>query len=112
MNLYEIMHIIDPALSEEELEKEIEKLKSDITGRGGNILDLDEIGRRQLAYEIKKRTDGVYLLINAELPPEAIAPLKDELRLRESILRTLIIRRKPQEIKTDQKEKAAQTQES
>ena len=68
MKKYELMYILMPTLSEEELEKENEKLQKLLTDNGAQITGVNKWGRRDLAYEIKKQTKGYYVVVelNAE----------------------------------------------
>ena len=68
MKKYELMYILMPTLSDEELEKENEKLQKLLTDNGAQITGVNKWGRRDLAYEIKKQTKGYYVVVelNAE----------------------------------------------
>ena len=68
MKKYELMYILMPTLSDEELEKENEKLQKLLTDNGAQITGVSKWGRRDLAYEIKKQTKGYYVVVelNAE----------------------------------------------
>jgi small subunit ribosomal protein S6 len=99
LNLYEAMYLVDPALNEQEVEALAERLKSEITARGGEIVDLHHLGKKRLAYSVKKRRDGFYLLIFFRIPPGKISELTAGYSLNEAILRFLFIRRKEGELK-------------
>jgi len=94
MRKYEMMVIIDPELKEEEIKNNIEKLKEIINkNEKGEIESIDEWGKRELAYEIKHRREGYYVIYYFESEPEILEDLKKELRLNKSFLRGLIVRR-------------------
>jgi small subunit ribosomal protein S6 len=59
---------------------------------GGSVEKLDVWGRRRLAYEIAKNTEGIYAVIDLQATPAAVAELDRQLRLNESVLRTKVIR--------------------
>jgi small subunit ribosomal protein S6 len=59
---------------------------------GGSVEKLDVWGRRRLAYEINKKTEGIYAVIDLQTTPETVAELDRQLRLNESVLRTKVIR--------------------
>jgi small subunit ribosomal protein S6 len=59
---------------------------------GGSVEKLDVWGRRRLAYEIAKKTEGIYAVIDLQATPAAVAELDRQLRLNESVLRTKVIR--------------------
>ncbi|RKY98555.1 MAG: 30S ribosomal protein S6 [Candidatus Hydrothermota bacterium] len=94
MRKYEMMVIIDPELKEEEIKNNIEKLKGIINkNEKGKIESIDEWGKRELAYEIKRKREGYYVIYYFESEPEILEDLKKELRLNKSFLRGLIVRR-------------------
>ena len=98
LNLYEAMYLVNPALSEQEVEALAERLKSEITERGGEIVDVQHLGKKRLAYMVKKRRDGFYFLIYFRIPPGKISELTSGYSLNESILRFLFIKRKEGEL--------------
>ncbi len=98
LNLYEAMYIMDPALSEQEVESLAERLKSEILERGGDIVDVQHLGKKRLAYPIAKKRDGFYCLFYFHLAPDRLSELKSGYRLMDSILRFLILRKKEQEL--------------
>ncbi|OGO09608.1 MAG: 30S ribosomal protein S6 [Chloroflexi bacterium RBG_13_66_10] len=91
MRNYEVAYITDPDLDEASLTALEEKVKGWIEATGGRVVKVDRWGKRRLAYPIKKRMDGFYYFFQAELPPQASAPLERDLRLSEQVLRFMII---------------------
>ncbi len=89
---YELMAIFAPELEEDAVEKEIEKLKQDISSRNGEVEKVDNWGKRKLAYEIKKKKEGTYVVLNFSLPPSEVNNFKNNLKLNENILRFMIIK--------------------
>ncbi len=98
VNLYEAMYIVDPTRSEQEVEAATERLKSEIVGKGGAIVDVQHLGKKRLAYPIKKMKDGFYVLLYFRLAPAQISELKAGYRLNESILRFLMLRRRKSQL--------------
>lgn len=91
-NLYEGMYILSATLSEDARHKALEKIKSGITERGGEILKLHDQGRRRLAYEIQRRREGYYYLIYFNIRPNAINELWREYHLNEDLIRFITLR--------------------
>jgi small subunit ribosomal protein S6 len=90
---YEIMVILDGGLEERTVAPSLDTYLSNvIRSSGGSVEKIDVWGRRRLAYEINKRTEGIYAVIDLEATPAAVAELDRQLRLNESVLRTKVIR--------------------
>lgn len=88
---YELTVIISSDLSEFDAGKAIDKIKSSITGKGGEIIKASDWGKRQLAYVIKGNEYGFYHTLVFNLPPEAVASLTRELELSPETLRYVLI---------------------
>jgi small subunit ribosomal protein S6 len=86
---YETIIVIDSLLKLEEIEGIINKYERFISANGGQIETVDRWGKRRLAYEIKKRQYGFYVLIRFDAPPGMIKQLDREYRLNEYLLRTM-----------------------
>lgn len=92
MNKYEVAVILNPNLDEETVESEYNLVK-DLFERNGATLDkVDDWGKRRLAYEIDKLNEGYYRFFTILAESDAPAQIEARLRLRESIIRYLIIR--------------------
>jgi small subunit ribosomal protein S6 len=89
---YEIMVILDPNLEERTVAPSIDQYLNVIRNAGGSVEKLDVWGRRRLAYEINKKAEGIYAVIDLQASPEAVAELDRQLRLNELVLRTKVIR--------------------
>ena len=87
MGKYETIFVIDSLLKTEEIENIITKYEKFISANGGKIEIIDRLGKRRLAFEIKKRQYGFYVLIRFDGLPSMIKALEREYRLNESILR-------------------------
>jgi small subunit ribosomal protein S6 len=86
------MVILDGGLEERTVAPSLDKYLNVIRTSGGSVEKLDVWGRRRLAFEIDKRTEGIYAVIDVQATPEAVAELDRQLRLNESVLRTKVIR--------------------
>jgi small subunit ribosomal protein S6 len=91
MKNYELMTIFKPNLDAEEVDKVIEKISSIVTDFGGNIVSVDKSGRKKLAYEIQNFRDGFFATTILALPADKVAEFKRQLRLTDSILRTMFM---------------------
>jgi small subunit ribosomal protein S6 len=89
---YEIMVILDPSLEERTVNPSLDTYLNVIRTAGGSVEKLDVWGRRRLAYEIAKKSEGIYAVIDLQATPAAVAELDRQLRLNESVLRTKVIR--------------------
>ncbi|MCD6277802.1 30S ribosomal protein S6 [candidate division WOR-3 bacterium] len=92
MRKYEGMIIIDPKLEEEKIKEKIEDVKK-IIEKKGKIEKIDEWGKRQLAYPIKKREEGYYLVIEFEADGSVIQDLRKYMDIGTDYLRYMFIRR-------------------
>jgi small subunit ribosomal protein S6 len=92
MRHYEVMVILDPDLEERTVAPSLEQFLGVIRQAGGSVEKLDIWGRRKLAYEIKKKAEGIYAVIDVTSEPAAVQELDRQLRLNESVLRTKVIR--------------------
>lgn len=93
MNKYESIFILKPNLNKEEMEKTSSAIIDVITKNGGTVENKEEMGLRQLAYEIKREKQGHYLLVRFTTVPKAISDMEKIYKLNESILRTQIFNR-------------------
>lgn len=89
---YELMYIIDPNLSEEETAAVVEKFKA-LVEQNGTLEEMEEMGKRKLAYEINYISEGYYVLVKFTSGPDFPAELDRVLGITDGILRSLITRR-------------------
>ena len=87
---YETVIVLSMTLGEEGIASTIEKFKNMIA-QNGTLGEIDEWGKRRLAYEINKETEGYYVLINFESPKDFPAELDRVYKITDGILRTLIV---------------------
>lgn len=92
MTKYEIMYIIRPTLEEEARKALIEELNTIFTSRNSEVRKVDEWGMRDLAYEIDKHTKGYYVVLDVTANDEARTEFDRIARIREDVLRYLIIK--------------------
>ena len=91
MRNYEIMFIVRPTLTEEEIKEVAENFQNVLTNNGANVTNFKEMGQRELAYEIKKYKNGYYFLINLEASDDKAIKEFDRLALISSdVIRHLI----------------------
>jgi len=90
---YETVVVIDPLAEEGVADKHLGKVRELIGSKGGNVLKVEEWGKRRLAYSIKHRREGTYYLVEFEGQGETVAALDQYYRIQESILRYLTIAR-------------------
>ena len=89
---YELMYIINPNLSEEETAAVVEKFKA-LVEQNGTLEEMEEMGKRKLAYEINYISEGYYVLVKFTSGPDFPAELDRVLGITNGILRSLITRR-------------------
>lgn len=89
---YELMVILDPELDERQVTPNLDKFLKVITNDGGSIDNVDVWGRRRLAYEIKKKSEGIYAVVDFHASPATAAELDRQLGLNEVVLRTKVMR--------------------
>jgi len=85
------MSIAQPGLDEEGLNGLAERIQQTITNNGGEIVKVEQMGRRRLAYPIKRQREGYYILVHARLNVTAIAELDRFCKLSDDILRYLLL---------------------
>jgi len=89
---YELMVILDPEIDERTVAPSLDKFLNVIRGDGGTIENIDIWGRRRLAYEIQKKSEGIYAVVNFTATSESTVELDRQLKLSEAVLRTKVLR--------------------
>lgn len=92
MTNYELVVILSPELTDDGVSGFIEKLKGLVNSIGGSVEETVDWGRRKLAYPIKRRTEGNYVLAKVKLQPSSTKDLEGSLRLWEEVLRHLLVK--------------------
>ena len=92
MREYELMVILDPSIDERTVAPQMEKYLEQVTANGGSVEKVDIWGKRRLAYDILKRSEGIYVVIDMTTTPEIALEINRLMTLNESILRTKLLR--------------------
>ena len=92
MRHYEIMIILDPETDERTANATLEKLLQVVPSSGGAVDKIDIWGKRRLAYDIKKKSEGFYVVVDMTTTPEIAQELDRQLGLNETVLRTKLLR--------------------
>jgi small subunit ribosomal protein S6 len=89
---YEIMFIVRPDVEEADLDKLIEGFSSNITNGGGEVKSVEKMGRRRLAYTVRKFNDGFYVLLNVAAAGSLITEIERRLRVSEQVIKFITVR--------------------
>lgn len=89
---YEMMVIFDPTLDERTIAPSLDTLLNVVREEGGKVDKVDVWGKRRLAYEIKKNSEGIYTVVDVNCEPATVQELDRLLTLNESVLRTKVLR--------------------
>ena len=92
MRRYELMVILDPDLEERTVAPSLDQFLTVVTSGGGTVEKVDIWGRRRLAYEIAKKTEGIYAVVDLHAEPATVKELDRQLNLNEAVLRTKVMR--------------------
>ena len=89
---YELMFIVRPDMTEEDQDKLISTLESSVTSSGGAIKNVERMGKRRLAYVVKRFHDGIYILLTLEGSGGLVQELERRLRVSEPVIKFLTVR--------------------
>ncbi|MBP6963339.1 MAG: 30S ribosomal protein S6 [Armatimonadetes bacterium] len=89
---YEVLYIVHPDLTDEQITPITEKYKAVVEGQGGEVESINRWEKRRLAYEVKGQMDGIYVLMNYTGEPAVSAELDRTMKIGEDVLRHLIVR--------------------
>ncbi len=89
---YELMFIVRPDMAEEDQDKLISTLESAVTSTGGQVKNVERMGKRRLAYTVRKFHDGIYVLLTVEGSGGLIHELERRLRVTEPVIKFLTVR--------------------
>ena len=95
--VYETMYILRPDLREEQIEQAVNKYQTFIQDQGAEQIEIQNRGKRRLAYEIGKQREGIYIQMNYQGPGTVIAPLERSMRLSEEVIHYLTIKQEVSE---------------
>ncbi len=93
MKAYELLYFVDPAATEEIRASVSKRIEGAVVTPGGVVDNVEDWGKRKLAYEIDGLTEGAYILINFHADPTQIAELDRVLRINDNVKRHMIVRR-------------------
>lgn len=105
-NSYELMYILRPDLSEDQVGESVSKYKDYLNDNGAEELEIQIKGKRRLAYPVGKYLDGIYVQMNYQADGSQNAPLERMMRLSEDAIRYLTVKRKKRAIIAEQNAKA------
>ncbi|MDQ1721490.1 MAG: small subunit ribosomal protein, partial [Pseudonocardiales bacterium] len=108
MRHYEVMVILDPELDERTIAPSLDTFLSVIKKDGGSVEKVDVWGKRRLSFEINKKSEGIYAVIDISAEPASVIELDRQLNLNESVLRTKVLRPIPQKAKSKKAQDKAQ----
>ncbi len=92
MSKYELCVVLNAKIEDDERAAVLEKVKELVSRFGGNITDVDEWGKKRLAYEIQKMKEGYYYFIHFESETTAPAEIESRIRIMENVLRYLCVK--------------------
>ena len=92
MNKYELALVVSAKVEDEVRDAVVEKAKEYITRAGGTVTEVEEAGKKRLAYEIQKMKEAFYYFIQFDAEPAAPAEIEDNIRIMENIVRFLCVR--------------------
>jgi small subunit ribosomal protein S6 len=87
-----VIFILDPVLPEDAVEAEIGAVREIVAKKGGEVAEVQKWGKKRLAYEIKKRRDGQYVLMKVGSPGGVVPDLERHFRITETILKGMVVR--------------------
>jgi len=109
-HVYESAVLINAALDDETIKNLIERIKETITTNGGDILEIEDWGRKRLAYQVKKSKIGYYTIFRFNSPPDIVPKIERNYQLDENILRYLTIALSKDALEQIEIDKSLQTQ--
>ena len=92
MRHYELMVILDPDVEERTVAPALDQFLSVVKKDGGNVEKVDIWGRRRMSFEIAKKAEGIYAVVDLQAEPATVKELDRQLNLNEAVLRTKVIR--------------------
>lgn len=90
--VYEVMYIAQPETANDDITKLNEAIQKVIENEGGSVVKIEDMGRRKLAYEIKRKREGYYVLFEIEGSGKEIAELERRFRVNDAIMRFITVR--------------------
>jgi len=103
---YELGFILNPEVSEEATRSLLERIQQIVVSHDGQVVKVNQWGRRRLAYPIEHNRDGYYIFIDMILTPETVAEIEHMLQVSEVVLRHMVKRRDPKAVQKEREERA------
>ena len=116
MRRYEVVIVLAPTLTEDDVEQSTETFKKTAEEKGAQIVEIEQWGKRKLAYPIKRHTEGIYIIFTLEeLSAEAVGELERRFKVSDSVIRFLTVRvdldlKRAEKFKARRKEKKERTE--
>lgn len=92
MRVYEVTYILDPRLEEEQITQAQEKFSELVIKSGGEIVSVENWGKRKLAYELKGHVEGIYIMMRISSGDESANNLRRNLNIADEVLRSMLVR--------------------
>jgi small subunit ribosomal protein S6 len=89
---YELVVILNPEIGDDVISESLERLNQGITGRGGEVVEVNHWGRRRLAYPIHRHFEGNYVVSQIKMDPTEVSGFEGGLRISEEVIRHLIVK--------------------
>lgn len=105
MRTYEALYIISPELDDSAIQTVVADVERFITASSGTIVRSEVLGKRKLAYTIRKHTDGVYVVLRFLANPDSIKRLEQQLKLTESVIRYMVLYLDEKTLKLEEEQK-------
>jgi small subunit ribosomal protein S6 len=108
---YELALILNPEVNEEETRAFLDRVEQIVTTHDGQVVKVNQWGRRRLAYPIERQRDGLYTFIDMILTPEAVIELDRTLKVSEVVLRHMVKKRDPKAVQKEREDREAREQQ-
>ena len=92
MRTYELMFIVRPDITDEDLDKLVSTLETQATNAGATVKNIERMGKRRLAYTVRKFNDGIYILFTLEGPGPGVKEIERRLRVNEPVIKFITVR--------------------
>ncbi len=89
---YEVMFIVRPDMADEDLDKLISSLETTVTSAGGAVKNVERMGKRRMAYMVRRFIDGIYILLTLEGTGQGVSELERRLRVTEPVIKFITVR--------------------
>jgi len=106
---YEVMFIVRPDLTEEDVDKLLSTLQNHATTAGATVQNVEKMGKRRLAYDVKKFSDGQYVLFVLQADGKAVHELERRLRVSEPVIKFITVRTDEEKQRLDKIKKIRET---